>query len=185
MKGKNNKKKLVVSNVDKDKEKLLFKQQLDFASDIFKKYCGGENIQNNEIETKINDNKKNIIQTNIKIKSNNNNKKGQTQGQFISKNKLNENNIKNNITKQNKSQNNFKQKIPNQINEPTKEEMYINLLIAEHNSNIDQIKNNQLINQIEEEENILNIQGLNNEINMKSRENAWFRPQTPISNIAR
>ena len=85
MKGKNNKKKLVVSNVDKDKEKLLFKQQLDFASDIFKKYCGGENIQNNEIETKIDDNKKNIIKHNIKIKSNNNNKKGQTQANLFQK----------------------------------------------------------------------------------------------------
>lgn len=49
MKGKNIKKKPVVSNVDKDKEKLLFKQQLDFASDIFKKYCGNDGSQNEKL----------------------------------------------------------------------------------------------------------------------------------------
>ena len=63
MKGKNIKKKPVVSNVDKDKEKLLFKQQLDFASDIFKKYFGNNNNQNEKLlENKpTNINKKNNI----------------------------------------------------------------------------------------------------------------------------
>ena len=166
MKGKNIKKKPVVSNVDKDKEKLLFKQQLDFASDIFKKYCGNDNNQNeNLIENKpSNINKKNNIKQNIKIKSynnNNNNKKGQTQGHFNSKNKISNGKIlENNESKPNKSQNNFQ--LQNQLIEEIND---INLLIAQHNANID--KENQLKNhQIIEEENILNIKGVNNEINI-------------------
>ena len=137
MKGKNIKKKPVVSNVDKDKEKLLFKQQLDFASDIFKKYCGNDNNQNEKLlENKpTNINKKNNIKQNIKIKSNNNNnnKKGQTQGHFNSKNKISNGKIlENNESKPNKSQNNFQ--LQNQLIEEIKD---INLLIAQHNANID------------------------------------------------